>query len=245
MTNHSKNKISVIVPIKNEEANIKPLINEIITALSSEDSFEIIYIDDGSNDNSLKILNSLKQTIPFLRIIQHAESCGQSAAIRSGVHYAKHGIIVTLDGDGQNVPSDIPALVKLLRQAPDNVAMVAGQRRVRNDSASKKYASKIANTIRGKILKDGVRDTGCGIKAFRRDAYMNLPYFDHMHRYFAALFKRDNYDILLCDVAHRSRETGTSKYGNWDRFKAGIVDLCGVLWLLKRRKKTSSVIEIF
>lgn len=244
MTNDNKNKISVIVPIKNEADNIKPLIDEILTALSSEETFEIIYIDDGSNDNSLKNLQALKLEIPQLRVIQHRESCGQSAAIRSGVQYAKNGIIVTLDGDGQNVPADIPILVEKLRQAPDTVAMVAGQRKIRNDSTSKKYASKIANKIRGVILKDGVRDTGCGIKAFRRDAYMNLPYFDHMHRYFAALFKRENYDILLCDVNHRSRDAGTSKYGNWDRFKAGIVDLCGVLWLLKRRKITHSITEI-
>jgi glycosyltransferase involved in cell wall biosynthesis len=245
MTNDNKNKIAVIVPIKNESDNIKPLIDEINTALSSETDFEIIYIDDGSDDDSLHILQSLKQTMPHLRIIQHASSCGQSAAIRSGIMYAKNGIIVTLDGDGQNVPADIPALVAQLRSAPDSVAMVAGQRLVRNDSVSKKYASKIANKIRGSILNDGVRDTGCGIKAFRKDAYLQLPYFDHMHRYFAALFKRENYAILLCDVAHRHRVTGTSKYGNWGRFKVGIVDLCGVLWLLKRRKSTHSIKEIF
>ena len=158
--------------------------------------------------------------------------------------YAHNNIIVTLDGDGQNVPEDIPVLVKKLRHASDNVAMVAGQRRVRNDSLSKKYASKIANKIRGFILKDGVQDTGCGIKAFRRDVYLKLPYFDNMHRYFAALFKREKYDILLCDVAHRSRDAGISKYGNWDRFKVGVVDLCGVLWLLNRRKITPFIVEV-
>jgi dolichol-phosphate mannosyltransferase len=237
--------ISVVVPIKNEAENIKPLVNEIIQALSSETDFEIIYIDDGSDDNSLEILQSLKQDTIHLRIIHHGTSCGQSAAIRSGVDYAQNGIIVTLDGDGQNVPADIPKLVEKLRHASDNIAMVAGQRRVRNDTASKKYASKIANIIREYILKDGVRDTGCGLKAFRREAYLRLPYFDHMHRYFPALFKRENYDILLCDVEHRHREAGISKYGNWDRFKAGIVDLCGVIWLLKRRKLTKNITEIF
>ncbi len=236
--------ISVIVPIKNEADNIESLINEIITALETEKLFEIIYIDDGSDDTSLSVLQSLKQTIPFLRIIQHKTSCGQSAAIRSGILFAHYNIIVTLDGDGQNVPADIPKLVEKLRNAPQSVAMVAGQRKVRNDSLSKQYASKLANKIRGAILKDGVRDTGCGIKAFRRNAYLNLPYFDHMHRYFAALFKRDNYEILLCDVDHRSREAGISKYGNWDRFKVGIIDLCGVLWLLKRRKLTNTITEI-
>jgi dolichol-phosphate mannosyltransferase len=244
MTNDKKDKIAVIVPIKNEADNIKPLIDEINTALSGETDFEIIYIDDGSTDNSLDILKTLKHSMPHLRIIHHASSCGQSAAIRSGVLYADGGIIVTLDGDGQNVPADIVQLVTALRNAPDSVAMVAGQRKVRNDSVSKQYASKIANKIRGSILKDGVRDTGCGIKAFRKQAYLILPYFDHMHRYFAALFRRDNYEILLCDVAHRPRESGTSKYGNWDRFKVGVVDLCGVLWLLKRRKLTNTITEI-
>jgi dolichol-phosphate mannosyltransferase len=238
------NKITVIVPIKNESDNITPLITEINTALSAENDFEIIYINDGSDDNSLDILKNLKQTMSHLRIIHHASSCGQSAAIRSGILYATGNIIVTLDGDGQNVPADIPQLVHILRHAPNNVAMVAGQRKIRNDSLSKQYASKIANKIRGFILNDGVRDTGCGIKAFRRQAYLMLPYFDHMHRYFAALFKRDNYDILLCDVQHRPRESGTSKYGNWDRFKVGVVDLCGVSWLLKRRKTTQNITEI-
>jgi dolichol-phosphate mannosyltransferase len=236
--------ISVIVPIKNEADNIESLINEIITALKSEIQFEIIYIDDGSDDTSLSVLQSLKQNMPFLRIIQHKTSCGQSAAIRSGILAARYNIIVTLDGDGQNVPADILKLVEKLRHASSNVAMVAGQRKIRNDSLSKQYASKLANKIRGAILKDGVRDTGCGIKAFRRDAYLNLPYFDHMHRYFAALFKRDNYEILLCDVDHRPREAGISKYGNWDRFKVGMIDLCGVLWLLKRRKLTDTITEI-
>lgn len=241
---NNPHKITVIVPIKNESENIKPLITEINEALSTDNDFEIIYIDDGSTDNSVQILQDLQKTMPHLRIIQHKTSCGQSAAIRSGILYANNGIIVTLDGDGQNVPADIPQLVQKLRNAPLNVAMVAGQRKVRNDSISKQYASKIANKIRGAILKDGVRDTGCGIKAFRREAYLMLPYFDHMHRYFAALFRRDNYEILLCDVEHRSREAGTSKYGNWDRFKVGVVDLMGVLWLLKRCKTTSHITEI-
>lgn len=238
-------KISVIVPIKNEVENIKPLVQEITAALSFEQSFEIIYIDDGSDDQSLDILKDLKQTVPQLRIIQHMTSCGQSSAIRSGIIHAKNDIMVTLDGDGQNIPADIPALVNKLRGAPDAVAMVAGQRKSRNDSASKRYASRMANKIRSAILKDGVRDTGCGLKAFYRDAYLQLPYFDHMHRYFAALFKRDNYDILLVDVGHRSRDAGISKYGNWDRFKVGCIDLLGVRWLLKRRKLTNKISEIF
>lgn len=241
MTNHD---ISVIVPIKNEAENIKPLIDEILTALSEEQNFEIIYIDDGSDDQSLEILKTLKQTIPQLRVIQHQTSCGQSAAIRSGVLYARNSIIVTLDGDGQNIPADIPLLIEPLREASDKVAMVAGQRKSRNDSASKRYASKLANKIRGAILNDGVRDTGCGLKAFRRDSYLILPYFDHMHRYFAALFKRDGHEILLVDVGHRSRDAGVSKYGNWDRFKVGVVDLFGVRWLLKRRKITDTIKEI-
>ncbi|MFT6071714.1 MAG: glycosyltransferase involved in cell wall biosynthesis [Alphaproteobacteria bacterium] len=244
MNNNFNQNISVIVPIKNEAENITALIHEINHALVLEVDFQIIYVNDGSTDNSLEVLKTLKQSMPHLFIVNHKIVCGQSAAIHSGVQCARHNIIVTLDGDGQNIPANIPMLVSMLRQAQPNVAMVAGQRKIRHDRVSKKYASFIANKIRKSILQDGVDDTGCGLKVFRRDAYLKLPYFNHMHRYFAALFQREHYQVLLADVGHRHRRAGRSKYGNWDRFAAGIFDLLGVLWLMKRRKKASIIAEM-
>jgi dolichol-phosphate mannosyltransferase len=240
-------QISVVVPVKNEEDNIESLIKEINDALKNVSiEHEIIYIDDGSTDKTLEILKKMREKFSQLRIIYHQTSCGQSASIRTAILAAKSNIIVTLDGDGQNVPADIPKLVTplLAQNAAKNLGMVAGQREKRVDSMTKKISSKIANYIRQALLKDGIRDTGCGLKAFRRDMFLLLPYFDHIHRYLPALAIREGYNVITQDVQHRSRENGISKYGTIDRLIAALSDLIGVIWLIRRRKKTSHIEEV-
>ena len=241
-SSYSKN-VSVIVPVKNERDNIKSLIDEIRNALVGE-SYEIIYIDDGSDDGTFELLKDLKSILPELRVIRHNISCGQSVALRSGVIAARSPLIIMLDGDGQNDPADIPLLLHKMRHAPASCGLVAGQRFIRNDGASKRYASKIANSIRQYLLKDGVRDTGCGLKAFKREAFLLLPFFNHIHRYLPALMLREGWTIVLVDVNHRNRTMGESKYGNWGRLKAGILDLCGVMWLIYRKRKLTDIYEL-
>jgi dolichol-phosphate mannosyltransferase len=237
--------ISVIVPVKNEQENIKPLLQEIAKSLRGFAPFEIIYIDDGSTDQTSEILHASGEEFHELRFLSHKTSCGQSSSIRTGILSAKGSIIVTLDGDGQNDPADIPRLVTpLLREnAPLRLGMVAGQRRQRIDHASKQWASKVANFIRSRLLRDGVRDTGCGLKAFRKDAYLLLPFFDHQHRYLPALMIREGFSIDLMDVNHRGRQAGRSNYGTLDRLWAGLSDIFGVFWLLQRRKRTVQITE--
>lgn len=227
--------VSVVVPIKNEAENIVPLITEIIAALTPVADFEILYIDDGSTDQSVAILQQTCATVPQLRILQHSQSCGQSAAVRTGVYAARGTIIATLDGDGQNDPADIPAMLARMQQA-DSPALVAGQRLKRQDSFSKKLSSKIANSVRASLLKDDTADTGCGLKLFRRDVFLALPFFDHLHRYLPALVKREGLTIALMPVGHRPRVAGVTKYGVMNRLWVGIADLVGVMWLLRRRR---------
>jgi dolichol-phosphate mannosyltransferase len=235
--------VSVVVPVRNEAGNIAPLIAEIAAALRDR-SFEIIYVNDGSKDATEAELRSMMAERPWLRQIKHEESCGQSAAVRTGVSLARAPIVVTLDGDGQNDPAFIPALITTLEQGAPRVGLVAGQRTGRKVSRFKQLQSRIANAVRRTVLKDGTRDTGCGLKAFRRDVFMSLPYFDALHRFLPALVRREGFEIAYVDVVDRPRRHGASNYGLWDRLWVGILDLAGVWWLIRRKKRVPQYEEV-
>jgi len=236
--------VSVVVPVRNEVDNVRPLTDEISAALKGRWSFELIYVNDGSTDATEGALTALKAERPWLRQIKHATSCGQSAAVRSGVAAARAPLVATLDGDGQNDPSFIPALLHAFEQGGARIGLVAGQRVGRRSGAYKKLQSRIANGVRGAILRDGTRDSGCGLKVFRRDAFLALPYFDGLHRFLPALIARDGFTVGHVDVIDRPRHAGTSNYGLWDRLWVGIVDLAGVWWLIRRRRRVPQVSEV-
>jgi glycosyltransferase involved in cell wall biosynthesis len=235
--------VSVVVPVRNEAENVGPLTDEIAAALSGRWTFELVFVNDGSTDGTEAALAALKAERPWLRQVKHDSSCGQSAAVRSGVAAARAPLVATLDGDGQNDPSFIPALLTALEHGA-NIGLVAGQRVGRRSGGFKKLQSRIANGVRAAILRDGTRDTGCGLKAFRRDAFLALPYFDGLHRFLPALFRRDGYAIAYVDVIDRPRRHGVSNYGLWDRLWVGILDLAGVRWLIRRRKHVPKVSEV-
>jgi dolichol-phosphate mannosyltransferase len=235
--------VSVVVPVRNEAENIRPLTDEIVAALSGRWPFELIFVNDGSTDGTQAAIQILKAERPWLRQVKHEISCGQSSAVRSGVAAARAPLVATLDGDGQNDPSFIPALLAALEQETA-IGLVAGRRVGRRDTGFKKIQSRVANGVRSAILRDGTRDTGCGLKAFRRDAFLALPYFDGLHRFLPALFRRDGYEIAYVDVIDRPRRHGISNYGMWDRLWVGILDLAGVWWLIRRRKKVPRVSEV-
>lgn len=230
--------LSVVVPVKNEAANIEPLIREIVAALGALRDFEIIYVDDGSTDETLAELKRMGAEVPQLRVLRHARSCGQSTAVTSGVMAARHGWIATLDGDGQNDPADIPKLLQRLRQAAseENLHMLAGWRAHRRDTWLRRLSSRVANGVRSSLLRDATPDTGCGLKVFSRATFLRLPYFDHMHRFLPALVQRHGGRVESVVVNHRPRERGVSKYGLHNRLWVGIVDLFGVSWLMRRAK---------
>ena len=235
--------ISVIVPAKNEAANVEPLVAELETALTSIGAFEVIYINDGSTDGMEAEINRLAQTRPWLRQIRHARSAGQSASVRTGVQAARAAIIATLDGDGENNPSYIPALYQALLASPDN-GIAAGQRVGRKATAFKKLQSRIANAVRGSILRDGTRDSGCGLKCFPKALFLSLPYFDAIHRFLPALVVREGYTVVHVDVVDRTRLSGSSNYTMWNRLWVGILDLTGVWWLIRRKKPSPEAQEI-
>jgi dolichol-phosphate mannosyltransferase len=234
-----ENRLSVVVPVKNEAENIEPLIREIVAAVSDLIDFEIVYVDDGSTDATLAELKRLGAELPQLKIVRHLASCGQSTAITSGVLAARFGWIATLDGDGQNDPADIPSLLARLRAAKpeENLHMLAGWRANRRDTWLRRFSSKVANRVRSGMLKDATPDTGCGLKVFSRETFLRLPYFDHMHRFMPALVQRHGGRVESVVVNHRPRERGTSKYGLHNRLWVGIVDLFGVMWLIRRAKR--------
>src|SRR5690606_2008484 len=233
-------ELSVVVPVFNEQDNIPPLLAEIAAALRARIEFEIVYVDDASRDDSIAVLTAAKATYPELRVIRHASQSGQSTAIRTGVKAARGGWIATLDGDGQNDPADIPKLLAMRDESPPAIKLYAGWRVNRQDSGSKRWASRWANAIRSRLLRDETPDTGCGIKLFERDAFLDLPYFDHMHRYLPALMQRAGWQVRSVPVNHRARGMGVSKYNNFNRAVVGIADLRGVAWLIKRSRRTDT-----
>jgi glycosyltransferase involved in cell wall biosynthesis len=235
--------VSVVVPVRNEAGNIAALVAEIAAALNGQWPFEVIYVDDGSSDGTPAVLARLKAERPWLRWLHHRQSCGQSAAVRTGVLAARAALIVTLDGDGQNDPAFVPALLRALEQGAPRTGLIAGQRVKRQSSGFKKLQSRIANMVRSAVLRDGTRDTGCGLKAFRRDVFLALPYFDGLHRFLPALVRREGYGIGYVDVVDRPRGSGVSNYGLWDRLWVGILDLAGVWWLIRRRKRIPEISE--
>ncbi len=230
-------ELAVVVPVHDEGENIRPLVEEIRAALSGRFTFEIVYVDDGSADGSTDVLKALTSEFVEFRFLRHVKCCGQSAAVATGVRAARAPVVATLDGDGQNDPADIPALVERLRAADDpDFLLVAGLRAKRRDTWVKRASSRFANRLRAALLKDDTPDTGCGLKVFTRAAFVDMPRFDHMHRYLPALMIRRGGTVVSVPVNHRPRERGTSKYGTLDRALVGITDLLGVMWLQKRGK---------
>jgi dolichol-phosphate mannosyltransferase len=236
--------LSVVIPVKNEAGNIAPLVAEIAAALDRLVDYEIVYVDDGSTDATAAEIRDLQDSNSRLRLMRHARSCGQSAAIRSGVKAARGLWIATLDGDGQNDPADIPALWRIAQDASAvPPLLIAGQRTRRQDSWSKRRASRIANAVRRRLLHDDTPDTGCGLKLFRRSLFLDLPYFDHMHRFLPALVLREGGIVRSVPVNHRPRQRGVSNYGVLDRLAVGITDLLGVLWLRRRAARPQPIEE--
>jgi len=230
-------ELSVVIPVKNEAENIGPLVAEIHHALDPIVDFEIIYVDDGSSDDTVSRIRALQLQDPRLRLVRHRESCGQSTAIRTGVIAARSRWIATLDGDGQNDPADLPALWRSAMQAaPGQRILFAGWRAKRKDTAIKRISSRLANRIRAALLGDATPDTGCGLKLFERATFLELPYFDHMHRFLPALTIRAGGSVVSVRVNHRHRERGKSNYGTFDRLWVGIVDIFGLMWLQRRAK---------
>jgi len=229
-------ELSVVVPVRNEAENLKSLLDEITLVLDGGCDYEIVYVDDGSTDDSLVRLTGLRQTFSHLRILHHRQNYGQSTALLTGIRAATGGVIATLDGDGQNDPADIPHLLGVLRELRQEnpKAMVVGYRKKRKDTGWRRFTSRVANTVRGSLLRDHTPDTGCGLKVFPRDLFLELPYFDHMHRFLPALVQRAGGKVVSVEVNHRPRLAGISKYGTWQRLWVGIVDMFGVIWLQRR-----------
>ena len=242
--NPTSPRLSIVVPVKNEAGNIAGLVAEIEAACAALAPFELIYVDDGSTDATPAALEAARQGRPWLRVLRHARSGGQSAAVRSGVSAAAGPIVATLDGDGQNDPAFIPVLVAALEQAGEGAGLAQGQRKGRKDGRFKMVQSRIANGVRGRILNDSTRDTGCGLKVFRRAVYLRLPYFDALHRFMPALVVREGFAIVHRDVVDRPRFTGVSNYGLFDRLWVGLLDLAGVWWLIRRKRPTPAVTEV-
>ena len=232
-------ELAVVIPVRNEADNIAPLVSEICAALGGRVPFEIVYVDDGSTDDTVARIRALQAAVPELRLVRHRASCGQSAAVRSGVKAARAPWIATLDGDGQNDPADIPGLWAMATgtEAPPRLGLVAGRRTKRRDTLAKRWASRLANGIRSRLLGDDTPDTGCGLKLFRRDDFLDLPGFDHMHRFLPALFIRRGQRVVSVPVNHRPRTRGRSNYGNLDRLLVSFGDLVGVMWLMRRGRR--------
>src|ERR1035437_986789 len=236
--------VSIVVPVRNEAENVSPLIAEIAAALDGRWSYEIIYVNDGSTDaTGERLADDMKQR-GNLRQIRHAASAGQSVAVRSGVRAARGAIVATLDGDGQNNPAFLPDLISAIEKGGERVGLAAGQRVGRKDTGFKRIQSRIANGVRNAILRDGTRDHGCGLKAFRREVFLMMPYFDGLHRFLPALVRREGYEIAYVDVIDRPRRSGVSNYGFFDRLWIGIMDLAGVWWLIRRKKPTPVATEV-
>lgn len=235
--------VSVVVPCRNERDNIGPLIAEIDAALAGRRR-EIVVVDDGSDDGTGDAVRRAAAGRQDVRLVRHDRAAGQSAAIRTGLRAARGAVVVTIDGDGQNDPAFMPALLDALDAAGPGTALAAGQRVGRKATFAKRYGSRLANAVRRALLKDGTRDTGCGLKAMRRAVFLDLPYFDGWHRFLPALVLREGYDVVAVDVVDRPRRHGTSKYGIFDRLWVGIADLAGVRWLIARRRVRPQASEV-
>ncbi len=236
--------VSIVVPVRNEADNVAPLVEEITAALDGRWNYEIVYVNDGSTDATGERLAAIMARRGNVRQIRHEKSSGQSAAIRTGVRAARGTIVATLDGDGQNNPAFLPDLIAAIENGGARTGLAAGQRVGRKDTGFKKFQSRIANGVRSRILSDGTRDTGCGLKALRREVFLSLPYFDGLHRFLPALVRREGYDVAYVDVTDRPRRSGVSNYGFFDRLWIGIMDLAGVWWLIRRKKSTPVATEI-
>lgn len=239
MTTATAPRFAIVIPMLNEAETVPNLLGACVKAAQDLGPFELCVTDDGSTDATGSALTNFGKAHPdvSLTIVTHPHPAGQSAAVHAAVRAASAPIIATLDGDGQNPPEELPKLIAPLIDGPEQLALIAGQRVKRDDPLPKRIASKAANSLRKTLLKDGTRDTGCGLKAFRRDAYLALPYFDHMHRYLPALFQRDGWQVGHVDVAHKPRVAGSSKYTNLGRAIVGLSDLFGVAWLIRRRRR--------
>lgn len=233
----------MVVPVFDEEGAAPALAREIAAAFEGR-NYEIVFVDDASRDGTRAALKALQGDIPQLRVMAHRKNSGQSRALRSGILAARAPVIVTLDGDGQNDPADGPKLADALTSGPPELALVGGERVKRQDSQAKKVASRVGNGVRKRLLKDTANDTGCGLKAFRREAFLRLPYFDHIHRYLPALMIREGYQTAFLPVAHRHRQTGVSKYTNLGRLWVSLSDLFGVMWLQSRARNPVGVDEV-
>ncbi len=232
--------LSIVIPVFNEAENIPILAAEIRAALDGKYNYEAIFVDDCSSDNSQDMLTTLRREHPQFRCLRHIQNSGQSTAVRNGVKAARSAWVATLDGDGQNDPADIPAMMDMLKSSKDaSLQMVAGYRKKRQDSWLKKISSRIANGVRSRLLRDATPDTGCGLKLFAREAFLELPYFDHMHRFLPALIQRNGGKTVSVEVNHRHRVMGVSKYGLHNRLWVGIVDIFGVRWLQRRARITA------
>ena len=236
--------VSIVVPVRNEADNIAPLIEEIGAALDGRWAYEIVYVNDGSTDATGERLSAIMKQRSNLRQLRHARSAGQSAAVRSGVRAACGAIVATLDGDGQNNPAFLPELIAAVENGRGRIGLAAGQRVGRKDTGFKKLQSRVANKVRSAILHDGTRDTGCGLKAFPREVFLAMPYFDGLHRFLPALVRREGYEIAYVKVIDRPRHSGVSNYGFFDRLWIGIMDLAGVWWLIRRKKSTPVASEV-
>ena len=235
-------EMSVVVPVFDEQEAAPALAREIARAFEGL-NYEMVFVDDASRDGTRAALTALQGELPMLRVISHAHNAGQSRAIRTGILAARAAIVITLDGDGQNDPADAPRLARRLAAGPENLAMVGGVREKRRDNAGKRFASRLGNGVRKALLNDGAVDTGCGLKAFRREAFLRLPYFDHIHRYLPALMLREGYEIAFEPVNHRHRQSGKSKYSNLGRLWASASDLLGVIWLKSRARDPGKISE--
>jgi len=245
MVSKSAPNLTVVVPVYNEAENVEKLVREIDAAVGDM-SYEMNFVNDASSDKTEAVLQGLKAEFPALRVLSHRQNAGQSRAIRTGVLAARSPAIATLDGDGQNDPADIPALYAQFSRvdAPDNLGLVGGRRAKRKDSWAKRFGSRFGNGIRKKLLKDNADDTGCGLKVFSKEAFLRLPFFDHIHRYIPALMLREGYVTEFCDVNHRHREFGVSKYTNFGRLMVSIADLRGVMWLNRRARNPQGWDEV-
>lgn len=231
-------ELSVVVPAFNEAGNVGHLVDETAAALRGRIAFEMVFVDDHSKDATLDELRAAQVRHPELRVLSHGTQSGQSTAVRNGIKAARGAWIATMDGDGQNDPADIPKLLAERAKAPADVKCLAGWRTTRKDDAGKRISSKVANAVRSRLLRDATPDTGCGLKLFEREAFLDLPYFDHMHRYLPALFQRAGWRTVSVPVNHRPRGAGASKYTNFGRLMVAFADLQGVAWLIRRSRRT-------